>query len=473
MFNKTFPGKRKLNKKSILEPEINSSTEWKCPNITRTHDVECGCDLPHTLRCSGNLHGLEMISKGLRESEYSVSLLDCTLKNVTFLSDAKIFENVSLNGLVISSGEIKRVHRSAFLGIKVPLRVLGLPNNALMSVPSTSLSSLNSLDRLDLSNNKIKFLGSSDFTGLQQLTFLELSENQISTISPRTFVSLTKLQTLKLNGNRLEDFPKSLQAIGQCKNLRELDLKSNQIKGALDKNTIPALPLESLSLERNILTSVQNGALEGFPYLITLSLRHNQIDVLQDHAFSGLASLQNLDLGHNGIVAVSGSSLQHLPKLLVLDMTHNFLRALTSDLIAPLPSLKELRLDGNDISIVAKDVLDGPHEIHSLSLLDNPLACDCTLKPFAEWLAKNSSKIPSKDLLGAVCATPPHLEGAPLLQIPPESLSCEGNDNEFDNSNILKDLEIISKQTNNLSHVMDLSDVVSGIYIFGLYAQFN
>lgn len=56
---------------------------------------------------------------------YSVSLLDCTLKNVTFLSDTRVFENVSLHGLVISSGEIKRVHRSMFLGLKKPLQALG------------------------------------------------------------------------------------------------------------------------------------------------------------------------------------------------------------------------------------------------------------------------------------------------------------------------------------------------------------
>lgn len=56
---------------------------------------------------------------------FSVSLLDCTLKNVTFLSDTRVFENVSLHGLVISSGEIKRVHRSIFVGLKKPLQALG------------------------------------------------------------------------------------------------------------------------------------------------------------------------------------------------------------------------------------------------------------------------------------------------------------------------------------------------------------
>lgn len=61
--------------------------------------------------------------------------------------------------------------------------------------------------------------------------------------------------------------------------------------------------------------------------------------------------------------------------------------------------------------------------------------------------------------MGAICATPPHLEGAPLLQIPVESLNCDGNSNEFDNANVLQQLDAISKQS-NLSYVKDYSDVV-------------
>jgi len=72
------------------------------------------------------MYFFQTIAEGLRSSPYTVSLLDCTLKNVSFLSNARIFENVSLHGLVISSGEIKRVHRLAFLGIKTPLQALGL-----------------------------------------------------------------------------------------------------------------------------------------------------------------------------------------------------------------------------------------------------------------------------------------------------------------------------------------------------------
>ena len=67
-----------------------------------------------------------------------------------------------------------------------------------------------------------------------------------------------------------------------------------------------------------------------------------------------------------------------------------------------------------------------------------------------------------QDLLGTICATPPHLEGAPLLQIPVESLNCDMNSNEFDNINVLQHLEDASKQ-NNVSQIKDYSDVVCKI----------
>lgn len=172
----TFSGKlynkTDLRKRKIKSASIDSIADWKCPNISEnSRYLECGCDMPQTLRCSGDIHGLQQIAEGLRVSRYPVSLLDCTLKNVTFLSDARIFDNVSLHGLVISSGEIKRVHRMAFYGLKMPLQALGLPNNALTSVPSQSLAPLSSLDRLDLSNNRIKYLDASDF--LVSFFFLE------------------------------------------------------------------------------------------------------------------------------------------------------------------------------------------------------------------------------------------------------------------------------------------------------------
>lgn len=64
-----------------------------------------------------------------------------------------------------------------------------------------------------------------------------------------------------------------------------------------------------------------------------------------------------------------------------------------------------------------------------------------------------------QDLLGAVCATPPHLEGAPLFQIPLASLNCDGNANKHDNADVLHQLEALSKQ-NNLTFIREFSEAV-------------
>lgn len=62
--------------------------------------------------------------------------------------------------------------------------------------------------------------------------------------------------------------------------------------------------------------------------------------------------------------------------------------------------------------------------------------------------------------MGAICATPRHLEGAPLVQIPPSSLNCDDNDNAYENANanVIQQLDANTHQINNT--VQDFSDVV-------------
>lgn len=216
-----------LLKKNLSAGQLKAAEDgsWKCPNITDNRSLECGCNVPLTLRCSGDVHGLSLIAEGLRRSSSFVSILDCQLRNVTVLNEARIFEGVSLSGLFISSGEIKRVHRSAFSGLKTPLQILGLPNNALTSVPSNSLQQLTSLDRLDFSNNEIKTLSPTDF-----VVRLETSVLRNSLLT--TFIVSVTWEADVLGDKRestffdfSEDFPpaeKSSHAEAQWKQARRL-----------------------------------------------------------------------------------------------------------------------------------------------------------------------------------------------------------------------------------------------------------
>ncbi|XP_034951285.1 leucine-rich repeat-containing protein 15 [Chelonus insularis] len=407
---------------SVQISKLLSTTEipWECPNITKS-GVECSCDFPHTLRCIGDQNSLQTINEHLKSNrDGTISLLDLTVTGISTLP-ARFLEDVALHGLVVSTGELRRVNDNAFTALVRPLQALGLPNNLLEAVPTSALAHLIGLDRLDLSRNKLHTLEAHSFKGLATLTYLDLCDNLLSQLSPQAFGPLKALRSLKMRGNRLS--VSALSALRGLKNLEELDLSSNLLIGPLGPNLLPSMPkLKFLTVSENELVNVQHGALSGLRNLTSLSLSHNQIDVLEDHSFKYLSTLTRLNLASNRIVAVSSASLAHLEKLVALDLTHNFLRSLTADLIVPLVSLQDLRLDDNDITMVSNDVPTSKLKLKRLSLADNPLNCDCTLLDFANWL--NNSTLDEEDKTSAVCATPPALENGILTQVSPGSLLC-------------------------------------------------
>lgn len=165
---------------------------------------------------------------------------------------------------------------------------------------------------------------------------------------------------------------------------RELDLRGNNIRGPLDDSILPSLKnLRTLNLDRNVIGSIKTATFRNFSSLVLLSLRQCQIDVLEDRAFDGLSSLQELDLGYNGIVSIS--SLINLPRLVVLNLKHNFLRAVSAEMISPLLLIQQLDLSDNDITTVHPNALRNVTTLKNLSLLNNPLDCDCNLRNLREF----------------------------------------------------------------------------------------
>ncbi|CAH0403345.1 unnamed protein product [Chilo suppressalis] len=396
--------------------------QWRCPGLSARPAAECSCDLPHTLRCTGDHTALQIIGRHLREQRArnkntAVSLLDCALRGVSALPAASVAElaGVGLHGLVISSGDIRRVQQGAFNSIAGTLLALGLPNNQLPSVPTEALTRLWNLDRLDLSNNKIHTLDSNSFKGIKNLTYLDISDNQLTDISSDAFKPLIMLAVLRLRGNLLK--VGALVSLKEAHVLRDLDLSSNALEGPLGPSTVPPLSfLTNLQLSDNTFASIRRGALSGLINLTHLNLHNNQIDVLEDYAFRHLMNLTHLDLSHNEIVAVSGASLAQLTNLVQLDLSHNFLRSLSAEPLKSLRSLSELYLHDNDISMIDDGALALHKELGRFTIEDNPLNCDCLMAGFARWL-REVKKLLQSDKSAAVCATPPHLEGALISRL--------------------------------------------------------
>lgn len=430
---------------SSIEP-----SNWLCPAIVEQPVVECSCDMPHTLRCTGDKGAMDIISVRLRNLSTSISLLDCTVQNVSILA-TPLLQGVALHGLVFSSGELKQIYPSAFEGLTAPLQALGLPNNKLAQVPTAALQHLVELDRLDLSSNVMKSLETDSFKSLQNLSFIDLSDNIISKIAPTTFTNLPQLRILRLRGNHI-----TIQTIAKLrpfKTVEDLDLSGNAFVGPLDPYSFPKMEsLKDLQLSHNSLSSIKMGALAGLIKISILSLHHNQIDVLEDNAFSYLRSLTTLDLSHNRIVAVSGGSLAGLSNLVNLDLRHNFLRALTADLILPLQKLGDLRLDDNDLSIVSSDALRNNTILKRLTLSENPLNCDCTITEFALWLT--NSGLSKEDKASAVCTTPPSLENGLLIEVQTKDLQC-GDEDDIELMSLSPTTESVKARINLQSFTYD------------------
>eukprot|EP00192_Tetraselmis_astigmatica_P004592 CAMPEP_0117667306 /NCGR_PEP_ID=MMETSP0804-20121206/10883_1 /TAXON_ID=1074897 /ORGANISM="Tetraselmis astigmatica, Strain CCMP880" /LENGTH=479 /DNA_ID=CAMNT_0005474997 /DNA_START=312 /DNA_END=1749 /DNA_ORIENTATION=- len=96
-----------------------------------------------------------------------------------------------------------------------------------------------------------------------------------------------------------------------------------------------------LRLDRQRISRVQPGVLEGLPRLTNLYLQHNRLTAIPE--LSRVSTLRFLVLSHNQIQQVS--SLSELPNLMFLDLSCNKIRELRISMLPP--SLRFLEVDGN------------------------------------------------------------------------------------------------------------------------------
>ncbi|NXX79243.1 TPBGL protein, partial [Urocolius indicus] len=198
-------------------------------------------------------------------------------------------------------------------------------------------------------------------------------------------------------------------------------------------------------------------ASQPLPDLRLLRLRHDNIHGVEELALQGLPSLNTLDLSHNPLLWVAAGAFSDVPRLRTLQLNQALLaspQALQEQLALALTNLtlRRLELSGNALQTLPLSLLTpGLEELDlrnnslqrltevellgletpglrglRLSLGNNPLSCDCSLRPFLAWLRSWGSRV--TDGRGLRCHGPAPHRGAVLLRLRPDGLGCSSSD---------------------------------------------
>ncbi|XP_067009216.2 chondroadherin-like [Anabrus simplex] len=421
---------------------------------------KCTCD-DETLKASCGEAGLEVVPiqlnpdvktinlEGNRISNVHLTLpfytnlrwLDVSRNRISTLGVRNFEYQQKLVHLNVSLNEITNLSKDTFRGLK-NLRVLDISQNMLENIEGVALSDLPDLAELYMSGNKIISIGDRVFDHLSNLRVLKLEDNQLLDIPTPALRRLPSLKILGLSGNLIE---------------------------SIEEDSLPALrDLRSLTLQGNLISKIHRAAFDGLQSLQLLDLSENNLTSVPTAQLSKLTNLAELDLSANNFVILEPVAFQslfelrrlrvcRLPKLRRVDVRafvdniklesvvmddNSALQALPTRLFHGNPLLVDISVRGNGFTS-----LDSAHfpldQLHSLSLSDNPLHCNCSLlwlwlltrkqldtdaKNLTLAAATNSpDTIPRLDIDGIRCAEPETLRNLLVVDVPESEVRCDAS----------------------------------------------
>uniref|UniRef100_A0A3B3ZU61 TIR domain-containing protein n=1 Tax=Periophthalmus magnuspinnatus TaxID=409849 RepID=A0A3B3ZU61_9GOBI len=155
------------------------------------------------------------------------------------------------------------------------------------------------------------------------------------------------------------------------KSATDINLARNDIHIIRQTDLTGFYKLETLSLEMNKISHIEDGAFSDLSALTFLYLSFNQLTNLTDHMFKGLSNLSTLAIDTNQIHSISKFAFKPLNKLHTLRLTYNSL--VSSDVAKILMH----SLAGNDLTVFEPENYVFPH-LKSFSLTS-------MTEPVIEW----------------------------------------------------------------------------------------
>ncbi|XP_072349558.1 uncharacterized protein [Scyliorhinus torazame] len=229
---------------------------------------------------------------------------------------------------------------------------------------------------------------------------------------------LKETEILLLNDNSLTNV--SLSSLKSLSNLKELILSDNQIERFDPDYT---LPLETLDLSSNSLTSIPN--FSNLTTLRILTLDHNPIPDLPEGAFDDLVSLEELSLRGNTIRVIPEHIFDPLEKLRNVFLSGNRIEKFPKNSFLKAQNLDKFDISNNNLRTIPQDFVKlSASYIH---LYGNPWHCDCdTVRIFSDWISKIDGNIYDStgvsDSRSVVCLTPSVWKGIAIIDLPFEQI---------------------------------------------------
>ena len=362
-------------------------------------------------------------------------------------------------------------------------------NSGLRSLENHCFQSLGSVLCLHLDYNNLTSLNRFVFEGLDSLEILSLQYNDLSTIHGSPFENLTSLEKLYLNYNYLTSdgvrgncstpsSPSSKVLQEPCgvfagpSNLLYLDLNDNFLDTVpnlvglprvmelvMDRNRIQRLAAQDtrnktkmlqLSLSKNNISYIEEGAFDDLPLLNNLKLKENCFDHLP--SLSGAPMLKTLDVEECRLKSLPSDLCYTCPELTLLFADHNQLtsvpvlsscfyldevflhdnkiKSLDNAPFKNMKSLWRVKLEYNEIASLANDTFQGSREIKFLHLEHNLI-----------------SELPENIFRSLVTLRTIHLEFNLITSLPP---------NLFRNNLLLTRVKL------NQNHIKEISDFTFG-----------
>ncbi|KAL9874779.1 G-protein coupled receptor rickets isoform 3-T8 [Glossina fuscipes fuscipes] len=270
---------------------------------------------------------------------------------LTIINDEDFPYMPNLVVLLLKRNQIMKITSGAFSNLTA-LKVLELDDNLINTFPE-GLNKLTHLQEFSATSNRLRWINNTDLP--KSLQILDLRANPIARVMPLALRGMTKLRKLILSDVRfLKNFPdlegcytleilkldragitdvpvnlcrqsprlkslelktNSLQRIpilGNCRELRLLDLSSNLIENLQGRPFYGLKQLHDLLLSYNRIQMITQDAFLGISKLQLLDLEGNQISYIHKDAFIAFSSLEDLNLGNNIFPELPSNGLQRL-----------------------------------------------------------------------------------------------------------------------------------------------------------------